>query len=242
MTAHLDRGPSPRSVGQLEPWRRDGRRLLGERPTPGRALPADLAPHQRRRLPETRQICQLHHIPVLDHHRPIAARTRRPCPSGLDADSEPVTGARDVKDVHPTKTNQQLTHGNRIRRQQGLPNLNGFDTSRFVESLLRAEDPHSLRPRSGAKRQFPRFELGLKGIKIPFAFITLDMYSTSLWTPGTTLTGDIPPCQYGYTKFSSVAGYQLKVLGGLGLEDQYTIWEKQIDVYLDGKECTLSGD
>jgi hypothetical protein len=93
----------------------------------------------------------------------------------------------------------------------------------------------------GLGLEFPRFELGIKGLKDPFAFITLDMYSTSLWTPGTTLTADIPPCQYGYTKFSAVAAYQLKVMG-LGITDQYTIWEKQIDVYLDGKECTLTGD
>ncbi|MCH8982733.1 MAG: hypothetical protein IH943_01360 [Acidobacteria bacterium] len=89
--------------------------------------------------------------------------------------------------------------------------------------------------------EFPRFELGFVGYS-PFAFITIDTYSTSLWTPGTTLTADIPPCQYGYTKFSAIAGYQLKVLGWASLTDQYTLWEKQVDKYLDGKECTLSGD
>jgi hypothetical protein len=88
--------------------------------------------------------------------------------------------------------------------------------------------------------EFPRFELGILGLDDPFAFITVDTYSTSLWTPGTLLTSDIPPCQYGYTKFSAIAGTQLKVLG-LQLKDQFTLWEKQINVYLDGKECTLDG-
>ena len=89
--------------------------------------------------------------------------------------------------------------------------------------------------------EFPRFELGAGGLS-PFAFITLDMYSTSLWTPGTLLTSDIPPCQYGYTKHSAVAGYELKIMGWGGLSDQYTLFEQQVDKYLDGKKCTLSGD
>lgn len=87
--------------------------------------------------------------------------------------------------------------------------------------------------------EFPRFELGIAGLD-PFAFITVDMYSTSLWTPGTTLTADIPPCQYGYTKLSAVAGMQLKILGWVGFADQFTLWEKQLDVYLKEK-CTLDG-
>ena len=93
----------------------------------------------------------------------------------------------------------------------------------------------------GLGLEFPRFEFGLAGLP-PFAFITLDMYSTSLWTPGTTLTADIPPCQYGYTKLSAVAGYALKILGWGGVTDQYTLWEKQENKYLDGKVCTLSGE
>lgn len=93
----------------------------------------------------------------------------------------------------------------------------------------------------GLGLEFPRFELGFAGLD-PFAFVTLDMYSTSLWTPGTLLTGDIPPCQYGYTKLAAIAGYKLKVLGWAGLSDQYTLWEKQVDKYLDGKRCTLSGE
>jgi hypothetical protein len=88
--------------------------------------------------------------------------------------------------------------------------------------------------------EFPRFELGVTGLE-PFAFITLDMYSTSLWTPGTTLTNDIPPCQYGYTKHSAVAGYELKIAGWGGLSDQYTLFEQKVNKYLDDKECTLDG-
>ncbi|MPZ98792.1 MAG: hypothetical protein GEU80_05530 [Dehalococcoidia bacterium] len=93
----------------------------------------------------------------------------------------------------------------------------------------------------GVGLEFPRFELGVAGLE-PFAFITLDMYSTSLWTPGTLLTNDIPPCQYGYTKHSAVAGYALKIMGWGGLSDQYTLFEHQENKYLDGKECTLTGD
>ena len=93
----------------------------------------------------------------------------------------------------------------------------------------------------GLGLEFPRFELGLAKLP-PFAFITMDMYSTSLWTPGTLLTNDIPPCQYGYTKHSAVAGYELKLLGWAGISDQYTLFEQQENKYLDGKVCTLSGD
>lgn len=89
--------------------------------------------------------------------------------------------------------------------------------------------------------EFPRFELGIAGLEDPFAFITVDMYSTSLWTPGTTLTADIPPCQYGFTKLSAVAGMQLKILGWVGFQDQFTLWEKRLDVYLNDKKCTLDG-
>lgn len=93
----------------------------------------------------------------------------------------------------------------------------------------------------GVGMEFPRFELAIVGVE-PFAFITLDTYATSLWTPGTTLTSDIPPCQYGYAKISSVAGYQLKIAGLAKFADQHTLWEKQVDKYLDGKVCTLSGE
>jgi len=89
--------------------------------------------------------------------------------------------------------------------------------------------------------EFPRFELGIAGLNA-FAFITMDMYSTSLWTPGTVLSNDIPPCQYGYTKHSAVAGYELKILGWAGVSEQYPLFEKQIDKYLDGEVCTLTGD
>lgn len=93
----------------------------------------------------------------------------------------------------------------------------------------------------GVGMEFPRFELAIAGLE-PFAFITLDTYATSLWTPGTTLTGDIPPCQYGYAKISSVAGYQLKIAGLAKFDDQHTLWEEQVDKYLDGEVCTLSGE
>lgn len=93
----------------------------------------------------------------------------------------------------------------------------------------------------GVGMEFPRFELAIAGLE-PFAFITLDAYATSLWTPGTTLTSDIPPCQYGYAKISSVAGYQLAIANLAKFADQHTLWEEQVDKYLDGEVCTLSGE
>jgi hypothetical protein len=118
---------------------------------------------------------------------------------------------------------------------QGVLKSDAIDTS--GDTVTAGHGPAGF----GLGVEFPRFELGFVG-QSPFAFITIDTYSTSLWTPGTTLTADIPPCQYGYTKFSAIAGYQLKVLGWASLTDQYTLWEKQVDKYLDGKECTLTGE
>ena len=66
-------------------------------------------------VPRTRQIGELHRVPVLDHHRRFASRTPRPLNTGLDGDSKPVPAVTDVKDCYLGQADQQLTHGNRIR-------------------------------------------------------------------------------------------------------------------------------
>ena len=75
----------------------------------------------------------------------------------------------------------------------------------------------------------------------PYVFLTLNNYVSGLWTPGTTLTSDIPPCQRSSIKLSAIAGYKLSVLGMVELSDNKLLWEKQIDAYKDNKPCTLDG-
>jgi hypothetical protein len=75
-----------------------------------------------------------------------------------------------------------------------------------------------------------------------YAFLTMNQYAAGLWTPGTTLSSDIPPCQSAYIKISAIAGYKLSVLGMAELSDTTLLWEKQIDKYKDGKPCTLTGE
>jgi len=125
--------------------------------------------------------------------------------------------------------------GNGTGLPVGALNSKSIDTS--GDTVTAGQGPAGF----GLGVEFPRFELAFAGLA-PFAFITVDMYSTSLWTPGTLLTGDIPPCQYGSTKLSAIAGYELSVLGMAKVADQYTLWEEQVDKYLDGKRCTLSGE
>jgi hypothetical protein len=95
--------------------------------------------------------------------------------------------------------------------------------------------------------EFPRFELAVgtplsqKFIN-PFAFITLNQYVNGMWTPGTTLTADIPPCQRASLKVSAIAGYRLTVLGMVEVGQKSTLWEKNLDKFLNDKPCTLTGE
>ena len=75
----------------------------------------------------------------------------------------------------------------------------------------------------------------------PFVFLTTNTYVTGLWTPGTTLTADIPPCQRSSVKISAIAGYKLSVLGMVELSDNKLLWEKSVDRFKDDKPCTLTG-
>lgn len=115
----------------------------------------------------------------------------------------------------------------------------------------------------GAGFEFPRLELQLghpidKGLleqavggselyqKVssllrPYVFLTLNTYISGLWTPGTTLSGDIPPCQRSSVKVSAIAGYKLSVLGMVELSNNKLLWEKSFDRFKDDKPCTLTG-
>ena len=75
-----------------------------------------------------------------------------------------------------------------------------------------------------------------------YAFLTINSYANGMFTPGTTLTADIPPCQRASLQVSAIAGYKLSVLGFFGeLSDNKLLWEKKLDKFKDGKPCTLTG-
>ena len=89
------------------------------------------------------------------------------------------------------------------------------------------------------------YDLGLKkeldGILRPYVFLTLNSYTNGMWTPGTTLSADIPPCQRASLQISAIAGYKLSVLGMAEIQDNTILWEKTIDKFKDNKPCTLTG-
>jgi hypothetical protein len=98
----------------------------------------------------------------------------------------------------------------------------------------------------GVGFEFPRLELQLghpavEGFLTTYAFLTLNTYVNGLWTPGTTLTSDIPPCQRSSAVVSAIAGYKLAVLGMVELSDSKLLWQKTIDKFKDDKPCTLTG-
>ena len=103
----------------------------------------------------------------------------------------------------------------------------------------------------GVGVEFPRLELALgtplldeAGEKLGFqtyAFLTLNQYANGMFTPGTTLSADIPPCQRASLEVSAIAGYKLSVLGFGQLSDNTLLWKKTQDVYKDGRPCTLTG-
>ncbi len=89
--------------------------------------------------------------------------------------------------------------------------------------------------------EFPRLELSLFG-ETAMAFITLKTYSASMFTPGTTLTNDIPPCQMAFTDLFAAAGWQLSFLGWKGPGDTAELWRApRYEVYGGGKPCSITG-
>ena len=87
--------------------------------------------------------------------------------------------------------------------------------------------------------EFPRLEVAL--FESAVAFITIKTYSTSLWTPGTTLTNDIPPCQKGSTTITAVAGYSVSFLGIAAVESQEQVWQDFLEKFLNDEPCDLTG-
>ncbi|MGH2456733.1 MAG: hypothetical protein ACRDHD_10825, partial [Candidatus Limnocylindria bacterium] len=88
--------------------------------------------------------------------------------------------------------------------------------------------------------EFPRLELSIFGTTS--VFITLKTYSTSQWTPGTTLTADIPPCQMGTTHLAAYAGYSIKLLGFTLGQETKELWKTTYQKFKDDKPCSLTGD
>jgi hypothetical protein len=98
--------------------------------------------------------------------------------------------------------------------------------------------------------EFPRLEValgaplpdGLEHLMQTYLLLTLNNYVNGQYTPGTTLTAHIPPCQRASILTSVIAGYKLAVLGMAQLSDNTTLWEKTQDHYLNDKPCTLTGE
>ena len=95
--------------------------------------------------------------------------------------------------------------------------------------------------------EFPRLELALGypatgGLFKTYAFLTLDQYANGMFTPGTTLTADIPPCQRADIQVSAIAGYNFDVLGMVQVEDKTDLWTQKTEKFLNNKPCTLTGE
>jgi hypothetical protein len=87
--------------------------------------------------------------------------------------------------------------------------------------------------------EFPRFEISV--FNTVSAFVSLKTYSTSQWTPGTTYTNDIPPCQMGTSQMAAYAGWAVKALGFKLAGDTTELWKRDYAKYKDDKPCTLTG-
>ena len=95
--------------------------------------------------------------------------------------------------------------------------------------------------------EFPRLELSLGhpatgGLFKTYAFLTLDQYANGMFTPGTTLSSEIPPCQRADIKVSAIAGYNFDVLGMVQVADKTDLWTKTTEKFLNNKPCTLTGE
>jgi hypothetical protein len=88
--------------------------------------------------------------------------------------------------------------------------------------------------------QFPRLELSLAGTGT-YAGLSFDTYMAGEFTPGTTLSSQIPPCQRAEITLHAIALYNVAVLGLKAAGSQTTLWEKKQDFYKGNKPCTLTG-
>ena len=113
----------------------------------------------------------------------------------------------------------------------------GFEFPRVELQLGHPFDEDLLKQVIGGQSLYQKASALLR----PYAFLTLNTYVNGLWTPGTTLSGDIPPCQRSSVKISAIAGYKLSVLGMAELSNNKLLWEKAFDKFKDDKPCTLTG-
>jgi hypothetical protein len=113
----------------------------------------------------------------------------------------------------------------------------GFEVPRLELQLGHPFDKALLGQVGGGESLYEKANALLR----PYAFLTLNTYVNGQWTPGTTLTSDIPPCQRSSVKVSAIAGYKLSVLGMAELSDNKLLWEKDFDRFKDDKPCTLTG-
>jgi hypothetical protein len=90
--------------------------------------------------------------------------------------------------------------------------------------------------------EFPRLSVSLFG-DTAMAFVTLKTYTASLFTPGTTLTNDIPPCQQAFTDLFAAAGWELAPLGWKLGGDTVELWRApRYEVFGgDGTPCSITG-
>lgn len=58
----------------------------------------------------------------------------------MHAKRNPATYLDDAEDEHIRQSDQQLTHARRVNFHRGSPGLDGLDTIKFAEPLLRAGD------------------------------------------------------------------------------------------------------
>ena len=113
----------------------------------------------------------------------------------------------------------------------------GFEFPRVELQLGHPIDQGLLEQAAGGSELFKKASALLR----PYVFLTLNTYISGLWTPGTTLTSDIPPCQMSTVKISAIAGFKLSVLGMAELSSNKLLWEKAFERYKDDRPCTLTG-
>lgn len=157
--ADLDRRPTPGPIGDRQPRGGDAVVFVGlggDPAPPPPATPAMLAPPQRHRPPEAREIDELDHGAVLDPRPFPTAPTRRGGDPGLDGDLEaPDQGLDDVEDVHLGQTYQQLDRARSVQHSRGSPD------SDWLQTPSESQDPcyaPGTPPRSSAKRRFTATE------------------------------------------------------------------------------------
>ena len=104
-----------------------------------------LAPHQPSLAAEHREIDQLDLGPFLHPGCSSAAGAGPLSATHLDVHPErTVIVIDDTQHDHIRQSDQQLAHARRVHFHRGSPDLDGFDTIKFAELLLRTGDGYTL--------------------------------------------------------------------------------------------------